>query len=113
MLDNLCGYLFYFTFLRTLPRILYIIFIKRVLNRLANEKSPYLFQHAYNPVVGSRGAMEKESFEDTKLVEILNGILSWLKWIGGTPGRVWARYWKGEAAHLGYIDDYAPSHSKN
>jgi len=78
-------------------------------NRLINEKSPYLLQHAYNPVdwypwseeafekaksenkpvfvsIGYSTChwchvMERESFENEEVAQILNDLFR-LKWIG-------------------------------
>lgn len=35
-------------------------------NRLANEKSPYLLQHAYNPSIGSLGQVRRSPKRSTK-----------------------------------------------
>ena len=80
--------------------------LKNQPNRLITEKSPYLLQHAYNPVTGTPGTMtplkgqtedkpiflsigystchwchvmEKESFEDDEVAEIMNRVFVSIK----------------------------------
>ncbi|MEJ0083627.1 MAG: DUF255 domain-containing protein [Puia sp.] len=88
-------------------------------NRLAKESSPYLLQHAHNPVdwfpwgdeaiqksrdedkpmlvsIGYSAChwchvMERESFEDPETAEIMNRLLSTSRSIG-RKDRIWTRF---------------------